>query len=128
MSIFIDKNKLFQIEISGTYIKDLTGNNIGFKIVQDGDVIITGYASGRDFERMSKIIEDASIINSVTGKPLLRSSVFCKMIIIHFFKEIHVKQNENILKVPVNQETIKNIQYDLIKKLSQKWLELTDGG
>lgn len=128
MSIFIDKNKLFQIEINGNYITDALGNSIGFKINQNGDINITAYASGRDFERMSKIIEDASIINSVTGKPLLRSSVFCKMIILYFFKEIHVKNYDNISKIQINQETIKNIQYDLIKKLSQKWLEITDGG
>ena len=65
MSIFIDRNKLFIVKVVGIYIHDTNGNNIGFKIQKDGDVVIEASASGRDFETMSKIIEDASIINSV---------------------------------------------------------------
>lgn len=127
MSIFVDRNKLFIIEISGSYILDNNQNNIGFKIQNNGNVVIKASACGRDFESMSKIIEDASIINAVTGKPLLRSSVFCKSILLNFFREIQVtSENENIIH-QVNQDLISRMQYDIVKNLATRWLEVTDG-
>lgn len=127
MSILIDKNKLFVVEIKGNYIYDSFNNNIGFKIKEDGEVKILALASGRDFERMSKIIEDASIINAVTGKPLLRSSVFCKSIVVSFFREIQVNSEQENSAYPVNIDLVNRLQYDIVKNLATKWLELTDG-
>jgi len=127
MSIFIDKNKLFIVEIKGNYIYDNFNNNIGFKIKKDGDINISALASGRDFERMSKIIEDASIINAVTGKPLLRSSIFCKSILVSFFREIQVNSEQENSVYPVNLDLVNRLQYDIVKNLANRWLELTDG-
>ena len=127
MSIFIDKNKLFIVEIKGNYIYDNFNNNIGFKIKKDGEINILALASGRDFERMSKIIEDASIINAVTGKPLLRSSVFCKSILVSFFREIQVNSEQENSVYPVNLDLVNRLQYDIVKNLANRWLELTDG-
>ena len=39
MSIFVDRNKLFIVQIVGRYIHDNNGNNIGFKIQKDGEQI-----------------------------------------------------------------------------------------
>ena len=75
MSIFIDKNKLFLVEIKGHYIFDSLGNNIGFKIKDNGNINLIALAAGRDFESMSKIIEDASIINAVNGKVFPRAPI-----------------------------------------------------
>lgn len=127
MSILIDKNKLFIVEIKGNYIYDNFNNNIGFKIKKDGDINISALASGRDFERMSKIIEDASIINAVTGKPLLRSSIFCKSILVSFFREIQVNSEQENSVYPVNLDLVNRLQYDIVKNLANRWLELTDG-
>ncbi len=127
MSIFIDKNKLFIVEIKGNYIYDNFNNNIGFKIKKDGEINILALASGRDFERMSKIIEDASIINAVTGKPLLRSSIFCKSILVSFFREIQVNSEQENSVYPVNLDLVNRLQYDIVKNLANRWLELTDG-
>jgi hypothetical protein len=127
MSIFVDKNKLFIVEIVGRYIFDSNGNNIGFKIQKDGDVNIKASASGRDFETMSKIIEDASIINSVNGKPLLRSSVFCKSILLSFFRELQVSSEQENSVYQVNKDLVSKMQYDIVKNLASKWLEITDG-
>lgn len=127
MSIFVDRNKLFIVEIIGRYIYDNNGNNIGFKIHKDGDVTIKASASGRDFETMSKIIEDASIINSVNGKPLLRSSVFCKSILLSFFRELQVSSEQENSVYPVNKDLVNKMQYDIVKNLATRWLEITDG-
>lgn len=127
MSIFVDRNKFFIIEIIGRYIYDNNSDNIGFKIDKDGDVTIKASASGRDFETMSKIIEDASIINSVNGKPLLRSSVFCKSILLSFFRELQVSSEHENSVYPMNKDLVNKMQYDIVKNLATKWLEITDG-
>ena len=127
MSIFVDRNKFFIVEIIGRYIYDNNGDNIGFKIHKDGDVTIKASASGRDFETMSKIIEDASIINSVNGKPLLRSSVFCKSILLSFFRELQVSSEQENSVYPINKDLVNKMQYDIVKNLATRWLEITDG-
>lgn len=127
MNILIDKNKLFEINLSGFSVIDSNDNYIGFKIDKNGDVSVLAKCSGRDFENMSNVIEEASIINSVTGKPLLRSKVFCKLIVLKFVKQIIISssQGENIYSI--NSEVINNMPYDLVKNIAMKWLEVTDG-
>ena len=47
MSIFIDKNNLFDIEIKGKYIKDHLGNFVSFKECASDEVIINAKCSSR---------------------------------------------------------------------------------
>ena len=101
MSILIDRQKTFEMIFNGSYVVDKSENIIGFKINPNGNINLRCICTGRDFERMSSVVESASIINAVNGKPMLRTSVTTDL---------------------VNQ-----IQYDVIKAISQKWLEVTDG-
>lgn len=126
MSILVDKNKKFNFEFN-TQFKYLNDEIIGFKLKNDGEVKIKFSFTNRDFETMSNIIEDSSIINSVTGKPLLRSSVFTKLIVLNYIKEITIESENYNASFQINNQNISNIHYDLIKFLAMKWLELTDG-
>jgi hypothetical protein len=84
---------------------------------------------------MSHIIEESTIINSVTGNPLLRTSVLCKMIVYTFFSSIRITSKvliDDELKeqTEVHYPDINNvnyIRYELVKALAKKWLELTGG-
>ena len=76
---------------------------------------------------MSNIIEDATIINSVTGNPLLRTSVLCKNIIINFFSVIKIKDGDNVETYYPDPQNVNMIRYELVKALSKKWLEMTGG-
>jgi hypothetical protein len=82
---------------------------------------------GRDFETMSSVIEEASIINSVTGKPLLRSKIFCKLIVSKFVKQIIINSENDQTFLSVNSDTLNNMPYDLVKNIAMKWLSVTDG-
>ena len=97
MSIFVDRNKLFIVQIVGRYIHDNNGNNIGFKIQKDGDVVVEASASGRDFETMSKIIEDAKKAFDAWANtpPLQRARVMFK------FKELIEKNSDELTKIIV---------------------------
>jgi hypothetical protein len=76
---------------------------------------------------MSNIIEEATIINSVTGNPLLRTSVFCKNIITNFFSVIKIKDGDNEETYYPDSNNVSMIRYELVKALSKKWLEMTGG-
>jgi hypothetical protein len=76
---------------------------------------------------MSSIIEEATIINSVNGKPFLRNKILCYQIMLNFIKSIRVVDNENEEYHTVNEFTINNMEYHLVKMICKKWLELTSG-
>jgi FlaA1/EpsC-like NDP-sugar epimerase len=57
----------------------------------------------------------------------LRSSVFCKSILISFFKELQVISDKENAIYSVNQDLINKMQYDIVKNLATRWLEITDG-
>lgn len=127
MSILIDRQKTFEMSFNGSYVVDKSDNIIGFKINPKGNINLKCICSGRDFERMSSVVESASIINAVNGKPMLRTSVMCRMIMINFVNEIEVSSETESQNFKVTTDLVNQIQYDVIKAISQKWLEVTDG-
>jgi hypothetical protein len=89
---------------------------------------------------MSAIIEEATIINAVTGNPLLRTSVLCKLVIVSFFstikliKKVEEENEEGEVVIVDNEEifypdksNVGQIRYELVKALTKKWLEATGG-
>jgi hypothetical protein len=125
MSIFI-KNNYFVISFKyNNIVKDQ--NTIGCKIDDNGSFSLSAKAKGRDFETMSKIIEDSSIINSVNGKPMLRTSVLCKNIILKFIIDIEINSEDFSSNIVPTAENIKDMDFNIVKHISKKWLELTSG-
>lgn len=127
MGILVNKNEFFDLEIKGNFIIDQFERVIGFKKSEIGSVTLVCKYRGRDFETMSKIIEDSSIINSVNGKPLIRSGVFTKLILLNFFREINVVSENESASYIVDKDLVNQLNYDIVKYLAQKWLELTNG-
>jgi len=124
MSIFNNNN----FEIVFKYNNIFKNNNsIGCKIDDNGSYTLKAKAKGRDFETMSKIIEDSSIINSVNGKPMLRTSVLCKNIILKFITEITIESEELSSDIVPTTENIKDMDFNIVKHISKKWLEITSG-
>jgi len=140
MSIFVDPSKRFIIEILFDELLSPSNDVIGYKINLNGSCKAVCEAKGRNFAEMSAIIEEATIINAVTGNPLLRTSVLCKLVIASFFSTIKVikkveEENEEGEVVIVDNEEVfypdKNnvgqMRYELVKALTKKWLETTGG-
>lgn len=140
MSIFVDPSKRFIIEIFFDELLSPSNDVIGYKINLNGSCKAVCEAKGRNFAEMSAIIEEATIINAVTGNPLLRTSVLCKLVIASFFSTIKVikkveEENEEGEVVFVDNEEVfypdKNnvgqMRYELVKALTKKWLETTGG-
>ena len=127
MSIFVDAGKRFELKLYCNIIKNEDGEILCYKIDPDGKCEISCDVKGRSFADMSNIIEEATIINSVTGNPLLRTSVLCTKIITNFFSVIKIKEKNNEETYYPDPSNVSMIRYELVKALSKKWLEMTGG-
>ena len=127
MSIFVDAGKRFELILNCTIIRDKNNDVLCYKIDQNGKSKIVCDVKGRNFADMSNIIEEATIINSVTGNPLLRTSVLCKNILSNFFSVIKIKTEENEEVFYPDPHNVNSMRYELVKALSKKWLEMTSG-
>ena len=127
MSIFVDAGKRFELKLNCNIIKSDDGEILCYKIDANGKCEIFCDVKGRNFSDMSNIIEEATIINSVTGNPLLRTSVLCKSIITNFFSVIKIKEEDNVETYYPDPHNVSMIRYELVKALSKKWLEMTGG-
>lgn len=129
MSIFVDAGKRFELKLNCNIIKNENGEVLFYKIDPNGKSEISCDVKGRNFEDMSNIIEEATIINSVSGNPLLRTSILCKLIITRFFSSIRIKdEDEDEIQVFYpDPNSVGHIRYELVKALSKKWLEMTSG-
>ncbi len=80
MSIFVNPEETFPIVVKLKVKNEVDGVITSIKICkpdEEGDDIISLIcdAKGRDFETMSQILEEATIINAVTGNPMVRTYI-----------------------------------------------------
>ena len=127
MGIFVNNN-LFDIVI---YYKEIYYNDIlvSVKVLDKFETDacqLVCKAKGRDFETMSKILEESTILNSITGSPMLRISQFYKLVVRNFVKKMTIKAEVDE-EVEVTAENINNIHYDLVKNIAKKWMIVTGG-
>ncbi len=126
MSIFVS-NEIYSFEFKCKKVFTNSGAFSNYRISNDGDVEISCKYVGRSFSKMSKVIEDASIINSVTGKPLLRTSILCKLVVSNFIKSIIINDGSSEEVIEVNSDNVNYMQYDIVKEIAKRWLEMTSG-
>ena len=93
----------------------------------DDTVSLVCDARGRDFETMSNILEEATIINAVTGNPMVRTFVLCKLIILSFFSSWNLKDAETGNVVQITSENIGKTRHEIVRALAQEWLKITSG-
>ncbi len=133
MSIFVNPEETFPVIIRFK-IKNVVNDVItSVKILKpseeadDETISLICDAKGRDFETMSNILEEATIINAVTGNPMVRTFVLCKLIILSFFSSWNLKDAETGNIVPINSENIGKTRHEIIRALAQEWLKITSG-
>jgi hypothetical protein len=133
MSIFVNPEETFPVIIRFK-IKNVVNDVItSVKILRpneesdDDTVSLICDAKGRDFETMSNILEEATIINAVTGNPMVRTFVLCKLIILSFFSSWNLKDAETGNVVPITSENIGKTRHEIVRALAQDWLKITSG-
>jgi hypothetical protein len=133
MSIFVNPEETFPV-IVRFKIKNVVNDVItAVKILKpneesdDDTVSLICDAKGRDFETMSNVLEEATIINAVTGNPMVRTFVLCKLIILSFFSSWNLKDAETGNVVPITSENIGKTRHEIVRALAQEWLKITSG-
>jgi hypothetical protein len=125
MGIFINSSLFeFEINFDELLIQDVL---VGIKVSNQGKSKLICKAKGRDFDTMSKILEDSTVLNSVNGNAMLRVSNFYKLIIKSFIKEMYLITDDNKEEIIINSDNINSIHYNLVKAISKKWMALTGG-
>ena len=125
MGIFINSSLFeFEINFDELLIQDVL---VGIKVSSQGKSKLICKARGRDFDTMSKILEDSTVLNSVNGTAMLRVSNFYKLIIKSFIKEMYLITDGNKEEIIINSDNINSIHYNLVKAISKKWMALTGG-
>ena len=133
MSIFVNPEETFPVIIRFK-VKNIVNDVVtSVKILKsneesdDDTISLICDAKGRDFETMSNILEEATIINAVTGNPMVRTFVLCKLIILSFFSSWNLKDAETGNIVPITSENIGKTRHEIIRALAQEWLKITSG-
>jgi len=125
MGIFINSSLFeFEINFDELLIQDVL---VGIKVSNQGKSKLICKAKGRDFDTMSKILEDSTVLNSVNGNAMLRVSNFYKLIIKSFIKEMYLITDDNKEEIIIHSDNINSIHYNLVKAISKKWMALTGG-
>lgn len=132
MSIFVNPDALITVRVRYIELKNDEEQVVGVKILPENsskdkkerEIICT--ARGRDYKTMSEILEQCTLINHITGKPMIRSKIFRTMIMEKFFVTWNVfDSNQNM--IPITSSTIDNMFEQLVRKLVNKWIIKTTG-
>jgi hypothetical protein len=133
MSIFINTEETFLLKLRFVYKYNDLAQPIGVKIINDdaefieNEQCLSCQVKGRDYDTMSRVLEKTTIINHISGKPMIRSRVFNKLIIVSFFISWDAVDDQD-KTIEINNDNIGKMNYDLVKALSRKWLNLTGKG
>lgn len=131
MSIFVDPNQTFPITLNFEYLRSPDGVVTGIRLLSEqseGEDVQTliCHAAGRDYDTMSRVLEESTIINHITGQPVVRQSLFCRLIVLRFVRSWNVK-DEHGNPVPIKSETLGKLRYELVRAITREWLKLTSG-
>jgi len=85
---------------------------------------VTCKCKGRDAATMSTVMENATIINHVTGEPMVRVSVLYPQVILSFFTEWNLLAEDGST-TPITNHTVARLHDTVRKALAKKWLNMT---
>ncbi|MGYP003434828672 len=129
MSVFISDSPI-ELELHFKTKLNASGQLISVKIVEDNidadTKTLKCLVAGRDFDNMSRILENATIINHINGETLVRKSVFYRAIILKFFQSWNL-YDENNQMIPIENHIVSKMHDTLVRALAKKWLRITSG-
>jgi hypothetical protein len=127
MSIFVDENQTFPIVIYYTQVFN-EENILLYTDVsdtpQDGWKILSTEFCQPSAGVFSDILEQATVVNSLSHKPVLRTRVLRDMILVRLMKKWSVLNNEG-LEVPINEQTINNMEIKIANLLFISYIRNT---
>lgn len=129
MSIFVNKETTFPLNLKYRTFTNDEGQIVGVKVLDDSvedASVLHCRVRGCDYNTMSQIMEQATVINHYSGKPVVRSVVFFRLMLLNFFVAWDAK-DEDGTTMPINDETVSMVHDRIARALVSKYLNLVGG-
>jgi hypothetical protein len=79
---------------------------------------------GRDFDTMSRVLEDSTIINHITGNAMVRTRNLYRGIVCNFVKMWNIK-DETGKQIPITPEVVGQMHDEIPRTIAREWLNKT---
>ena len=76
--------------------------------------------AGRDAHNLSRVLEDSSVVNRVTGNPMIRVSTFCRLVLLCFGRSWSAS-------APFSSDYIARLPDTVLRGIVRRWLFETGG-
>lgn len=124
MSIFVDENEVFPIKI---YYKEFRDeNNILIYIDVSGEPLedweeLEAYFCQPSVSSFSEILEEATVLNSLSQKPVIRTRILRDLTLLYLMKSWSIK-GEDDQQVPINEQTISKLDFKIANELFLQYI------
>jgi len=126
MSIFVDESQTFPIVIYYQQVFD--GDTLLYTdvsdIPQDGWKILKTEFCQPSSGVFSDILEQATVVNSLSHKPVLRTRVLRDLILVRLMKQWSALNKEGF-EVPINEQSISNMEIKVANLLFISYIKNT---
>lgn len=124
MGVFVDENDTFPIKI---YYKENRDENNKLLNVETSDKYNDGwneleaYFCQPSVATFSAILEEATVLNSLNQKPVIRTRTLRDLVLLHFMKDWSLKDSGDN-KIPINQDTIGKLVFGIANELFLQYI------
>lgn len=125
MSLFIDPNNLIEIRFK---VRMTDEGGIHFVTNEDSESNcqeIICECKGRDFDTMSRVLEDSTIINHITGSAMVRTRNLYRGIVCNFVKSWNLKDEKTEKILPITHEIVGQMHDEIPRAIARMWLNKT---
>ena len=133
LDIFVDEDELFPITIHYRVVRDDDGNKIRVETSSSGGEgwrSITGNFSQPSSQAFGEVLEQATIINHMDFRPLLRTWSLRDGTLMRFMKNWDVKSGKfgddgKDIFIPISYKAISEIHYEISQSLFLEYMNKT---
>lgn len=124
MGVFVDENDTFSIKI---YYKENRDENNKLLNVETSDKYNDGwneleaYFCQPSVATFSAILEEATVLNSLNQKPVIRTRTLRDLVLLHFMKDWSLKDSGDN-KIPINQDTVGKLVFGIANELFLQYI------
>lgn len=124
MSIFVDENDVFPVKIYYKEFRDDNGaliyTDVSDEPLDDWDEL-EAYFCQPSVAVFSTILEEATVLNSLSQKPVVRTRVLRDLTLLYLMKSWSVKGIDDQV-VPINEQTIGQLDFKIANELFLQYI------
>ena len=132
MPILVDPTRTFPVRVKYRDTYSENGDPVGVQVLADdasGEGVQTFevQAIGRAGEFVSRVMEECTYFNHVSGKPVIRMRLFCYAVFRHFFKRWNLCDADSGEMLPMTDQILMWLDWGIVRAMVRKWLKTTGG-